>query len=103
MSEQKPFYRSRRRAALNEVIVLFSTSWVLCFLAKIFRLGINPFSGGGLFFQILIGTLLIAVEIFVFAYVLSRFFKQFKTACAFVIIAVFAYVLWAGMRTGVHP
>jgi hypothetical protein len=103
MIEQKPFYRSRRKAALNEIIVLFSTSWVLCFIAKILRLGINPFSGSGLFFQILLGTLLIGLEIFVFAYVLSRFFKQYKTGVAFVIIAVFAYVLWVGMRTGMHP
>jgi hypothetical protein len=27
---------------------------------------------------------------------LSRFFKQFKTGCAFAIIVFFAYLLWAG-------
>ena len=41
-------------------------------------------------------TLVSGLEIFVFAYVLSRFFKQFKTGCAFVIILVFAYVIWSG-------
>jgi hypothetical protein len=101
-TDQKPFYRSRKKAALNEIIVLFSTSWVLCFMAKILRLGINPFSGVGLFFQVWLGTLLVGSEIFVFAYVLSRFFKQYKTGCAFVIIALFAYVLWAGMRVTAH-
>ena len=31
-----------------------------------------------------------------FGYVLSRFFKQYKTGCALVIILIFAYLIWTG-------
>ena len=95
-SEQKPFYRSRKRAAINEIILLFAVSWILCFAAKLLRLGTGSVEIIGGFIRLLGGTLVTGAEIFVFAYILSRFFKQYKTVCAFVIIAVFAYVLWAG-------
>ena len=97
--DQKPFQRSRKRAAINEIVVLFSASWVLCFVAKALRSGAKPFSEAALFVQFLFGTLVISVEILVFAYVLSRFFKQYKTWCAFVILLVFAYVLWIGGKS----
>ena len=99
MPERKPFFRSRKRAAINEIILLFCTSWILCFVAKLLRLGVKPFSEAGLLGQFLLGTLIISVEILVFAYVLSRFFKQYKTWCAFVILFVFAYVLWIGGKS----
>ena len=35
---------------------------------------------------------------FTFGYVLSRFFKQYKTGCALVIILFFAYLIWTGRR-----
>jgi hypothetical protein len=102
-SEQKPFYRSRKRAAINEIILLFAVSWILCFAAKLLRLGIRSIENIGGLFRLLGGTLMTGMEIFVFAYILSRFFKQYKTACAFVIIAVFVYVLWAGGPHGATP
>ena len=37
-----------------------------------------------------------ATEIFMFAYILSRFFKQYKIGCALLIIILFAYVVWMG-------
>jgi hypothetical protein len=46
-----------------------------------------------------VATLANGFEIFVFGYLLSRFFKQFKTGCAFVIILFFAYLFWVGR----HP
>jgi len=41
-------------------------------------------------------TLANGFDIFVFGYIFSRFFKQLKTGCAFVIILFFAYIIWAG-------
>ena len=46
--------------------------------------------------QFIASTFINALECFVFGYVLSRFFKQFKTGCAIVIILFFAYLIWVG-------
>gem|GEM_PF-3042317 len=95
-AERKPAYRSRKRAAVNEIIVLFVFSWILSLTAKLLRLGIQGISGFTGYLSFISGAVVIAAKIFVFAYILSRFFKQYKTGCAFLIIILFAYVVWTG-------
>jgi len=94
--ERKSAYRSRKRAAVNEVIVLFVFSWILLLIAKLFRSGIQGISGLTGYLSFIFGAVVTATEIFTFAYILSRFFKQYKIGCAFLIIILFAYVVWMG-------
>jgi len=81
---------------VNEIIVLFVFSWILSLTAKLLRLGIQGISGFTGYLSFISGAVVIAAKIFVFAYILSRFFKQYKTGCAFLIIILFAYVVWTG-------
>ncbi len=48
----------------------------------------------------LLSTIGTGLELFVFGYLLSRFFKQYKTGCAFFIILFFAYLVWVGRHPG---
>ena len=85
----------RRRRAL-EALILFVFAWVAVLVASVLRPGpTDSFANAGIL-RFAKSTLLTGLEIFVFGYVLSRFFKQFKTGCAFVIILLFAYLIWAG-------
>ncbi len=91
--------RQRKRIAL-EALVLFLFAWLTTVAIYLLRPG--PSSGSqhpGIlnFLQSTIGT---GFELFIFGFLLSRFFKQFKTGCAFVIILFFAYVVWAGRHPG---
>jgi len=89
---------ARRRMAL-EALILFVFAWIAAIVITLNRPApIASATGMGLF-QFVASTFLTGVECFVFGYVLSRFFKQFKTGCAFVIILFFAYLFWAGR----HP
>jgi hypothetical protein len=88
----------RRRLAV-EALVLLAFAWVTVLVGSILRPGPADAFGGDGILTFVKSTLLPGLEIFVFGYVLSRFFKQFKTGCAFVIIFFFAYLIWAGR----HP
>jgi hypothetical protein len=89
---------ARRRMAL-EALILFVFAWIAAILISLNRPAPSAASSGPGLFQFVTSTFLTGVECFVFGYVLSRFFKQFKTGCAFVIILFFAYLFWAGR----HP
>jgi hypothetical protein len=95
-TEKKPGYRSRKQAAINEIIVLYVSAWILTIMAKLLRSGLQGISGFSGYIAFFFGTMVTAAEIFVFAYILSRFFKQYRTWCAFLITILFAYVLWHG-------
>ena len=85
----------QRRRAL-EALILFVFAWVAVLVASVLRPSpTDSFANAGIL-RFAKSTLLTGLEIFVFGYVLSRFFKQFKTGCAFVIILLFAYLMWAG-------
>jgi hypothetical protein len=85
----------RRRLAV-EALILFVFAWVGVLAASLLRpRPMDSFADAGIL-RFVKSTLLTGLEIFVFGYVLSRFFKQFKTGCAFVIILFFAYLIWAG-------
>jgi hypothetical protein len=85
----------RRRLAV-EALILFVFAWVGVLAASLLRpRPMDSFANAGIL-RFVKSTLLTGLEIFVFGYVLSRFFKQFKTGCAFVIILFFAYLIWAG-------
>lgn len=89
---------ARRRMAL-EALILFVFAWIAAIVITLNRPApIGTSTGIGLL-QFVVSTFLTGVKCFVFGYVLSRFFKQFKTGCAFVIILFFAYLFWAGR----HP
>jgi hypothetical protein len=89
---------ARRRLAL-EALVLFVFAWMAAIVTSLLRPpAMTPSANFGVF-QFIGSTFLTGLECFVFGYVLSRFFKQFKTGCAFVIILFFAYLIWAGR----HP
>ena len=84
----------RRRRAL-EALILFVFAWVAVLVASVPRPSpTDSFANAGIL-MFAKSTLLTGLEIFVFGYVLSRFFKQFKTGCAFLIILLFAYLIWA--------
>jgi hypothetical protein len=78
-----------------ESLVLFFFAWVAAIVASLPRSGpMDSFASAGIL-RFAKSTLLTGLEIFVFGYVLSRFFKQFKTGCAFLVILLFAYLVWA--------
>jgi len=84
---------------ISEALILFVFAWIAAIVVALLRqppaesyAGVGPF-------RFVVSTLASGFEIFVFGYLLSRFFKQFKTGCAFVIIFFFAYLFWAGR----HP
>ena len=88
--------RAGRRRLAFEALILFFFSWAAAFVASLIRPGpMDSFTNAGIL-DFVKSTWVSGLEIFVFAYVLSRFFKQFKTGCAFVIILLFAYVIWSG-------
>jgi len=83
---------------LGEALFLFVFAWIAAIVAFILRpTPIMAPNGYGLLY-VLGSTFLSGLEFFVFGYILSRFFKQFKTGCALVIILFFAYLIWAGRR-----
>jgi hypothetical protein len=87
---------SARERMLTEVAVLFVFAWIAA-AGVAFHKPPPPSAyawSGSL--RILVATLVNGFEIFIFGYLLSRFFKQFKTGCAFVMILFFAYLLWVG-------
>jgi hypothetical protein len=79
-----------------EACVLFLFAWVTTVAIDLLRPGPSAGSNHSDPLHFLQSTLGTGFELFIFGYLLSRFFKQFKTGCAFVIILFFAYLLWAG-------
>jgi hypothetical protein len=91
--------KSARRRSAFEAVVLFVFAWLAAIVTSLLRPVPTASSANIEFLSFLGSTFVSGLEIFVFGYVLSRFFKQFKTGCAVVIILFFAYLIWAGR----HP
>ena len=89
---------ARQRMVL-EALVLFVFAWIAAIVISLNRPAPIASSTSSGIFHFVASTFLTGMECFVFGYVLSRFFKQFKTGCAFVIILFLAYLYWAGR----HP
>ncbi len=81
---------------LGEALFLFVFAWFTAMVAFLLRPPPAAVSTGYGLLYVLGSTFLTGLEFFVFGYILSRFFKQFKTGCALVIILFFAYLIWAG-------
>ena len=97
--ETKSARRFRRRRLAIEALVLFVFTWVAVLVASLLGPGpMDSFANAGIL-KFVKSTLLTGLEVFVLSYVLSRFFKQFKTGCAFVIIFFLAYLIWAGSHS----
>ena len=96
--EQKVTRKSARKRMAVEALILFLFAWIAAIVATLLRPSPTTASEGFVFFHFIASTFVAGVECFVFGYVLSRFFKQFKTGCAFAIIVFFVYLLWAGRR-----
>jgi len=79
--------------------LLFVFAWIAAIVTFLLRPGPTPAASNNGVLQFFESTFVTGLECFVFGYVFSRFFKQFKTGCAFVIILFFAYLVWAGR----HP
>jgi hypothetical protein len=92
--ENKAARKAARRRMALEAFVLFVFSWMTSIVASAIRP--SPAAANSGVGQFLESTFVIGLECFVFGYVLSRFFKQFKTGCAFVIILFLAYLIWVG-------
>ena len=98
-SGNEPEKPTARQRIVAEASVLFVFAMLVAIVISLLRppppeayVGFGPL-------RPVIATLTNGFEIFVFGYLLSRFFKQFKTGCAFVIILFFAYLFWVGR----HP
>jgi hypothetical protein len=90
--------KAARRQRGLEALVLFVFAWIAAVVTYLLRpdpMASAAHSGVLLFIGL---TFRSALECFVFGYVLSRFFKQYKTGCALVIILFFAYLIWTGRR-----
>jgi hypothetical protein len=89
----------KRQGMLLEALVLFVFAWAATLVITLLRPTATASSTNVGFLQKIGSSFVTGLECFVFAYVLSRFFKQFKTGCALVILLFFAYLIWAGR----HP
>jgi hypothetical protein len=94
--ENKPKKAAARRRIIIEALVLFGFAWLAAVVVFLLRPPPSQLYAGFGPLRFIASTLANGFEIFVFGYLLSRFFKQFKTGCAFVIILSFAYLIWAG-------
>jgi hypothetical protein len=91
--------KSARRRSVFEALALFFFAWLTAIVTYLLRPPLAQHSANFELLPFLGSTFRTGLEIFVFGYVLSRFFKQFRTGCAIVIIMFFAYLIWAGR----HP
>jgi hypothetical protein len=90
--------KAARRQRGLEALVLFVFAWIAAMVTSLLRpvtMASGAHSGVLAFIE---QTFLSGLECFAFGYVLSRFFKQYKTGCALVIILFFAYLIWTGRR-----
>ena len=95
----KPTRKLARRRMVVEALVLFILAWIAAIVTSLLRPASTASSANFGAWQFIGSTFVSGIECFVFGYVLSRFFKQFKTGCAVVIILFFAYLIWSGR----HP
>jgi hypothetical protein len=98
-SGNEPKNPTARERMIAEALVLFVFALLTAIVISLFRPPPPEAYGGFGSLGPVVATLANGFEIFVFGYLLSRFFKQFKTGCAFVIILFFAYLSWVGR----HP
>jgi hypothetical protein len=98
-SGNEPEKPTTRQRMIAEALVLLVFAWLAAIVVSLLRP--PPPEAYAAFGSLrpVVATLANGFEIFVFGYLLSRFFKQFKTGCAFVIILFFAYLFWVGR----HP
>jgi hypothetical protein len=90
--------KAARRQRFLEALVLFVFAWIAAMVTSLLR-PVATASGVHSGVLAFIGqTFLSGLECFAFGYVLSRFFKQYKTGCALVIILFLAYLIWTGRR-----
>jgi hypothetical protein len=94
--EQRATRKLARKRMAFEASILFIFAWIATIVASLLRPAPSAASESFVLFYFIGSTFRSALECFVFGYVLSRFFKQFKTGCAFAIIVFFVYLLWAG-------
>ena len=94
--ENKSPRKLARRQMAFEASVLFVFAWIVAIISFLLRPGPMASSPNFGVWQFIGSTFRTGLECFAFGYVLSRFFKQFKTGCALVIILLFAYLIWAG-------
>jgi hypothetical protein len=94
-SEKKPQKTAERRRIIIEATVLFGFAWLAAIVVFLLRPPPSRLDASIVPVRFVISTLANGFEMFVFGYLLSRFFKQFKTGCAFVIILFLAYLIWA--------
>jgi hypothetical protein len=96
--EQRATRKLARKQMAVEALILFVFAWLAAIFASLLRPSPTAASEGFVLLHFMGSTFRAGLECFVFGYVLSRFFKQFKTGCAFAIILFFVYLLWAGRR-----
>lgn len=96
--EQRVARKLARKRMAIEALILFVLAWLATIVTSLLRPSPIAASEGFVLFHFIGSTFVAGLECFVFGYVLSRFFKQFKTGCAVAIILFFAYLLWAGRR-----
>ena len=92
---EKPTARERM---ITEAVVLLVFAWLVSIAVSLNRPPQPEAYAGFGPLRPIVATLVSGFEIFVFGYLLSRFFNQFKTGCAFVIILFFAYLVWMDRR-----
>jgi hypothetical protein len=86
--------KAARQKRVLEALVLFA--WIAAIVTYLLK-PVPTTSAADSGVLLFIGhTFRSGLECFVFGYVLSRFFKQYKTGCAFVIILFFVYLIWTG-------
>jgi Na+/citrate or Na+/malate symporter len=95
-NEQRTTRKWARQRMAIEALILFLFAWLTTMVISLLRPSPSAASECFVLFHFIGSTFVAGLECFVFGYVLSRFFKQFKTGCAFAIILFFAYLLWAG-------
>ena len=88
--------KAARQKRVLEALVLFVFAWIAAIVTYLLK-PVPTTSAADSGVLLFIGhTFRSGLECFVFGYVLSRFFKQYKTGCAFVIILFFVYLIWTG-------
>jgi hypothetical protein len=90
--------KTARRQRSLEALVLFVFAWIAAMITSLLRPVVTASGAHNGVLAFIGQTFLSGLECFVFGYILSRFFKQYKTGCALVIILFFAYLIWTGRR-----
>ena len=94
--ESKSARKAARQQRVLEALVLFVFAWIAAIVTYLFKPVPTTSTAGSGVLLFIVHTFRSGLECFVFGYVLSRFFKQYKTGCAFVIILFFVYLIWTG-------